>query len=139
MEPSHDVFVDEVDVVASIVVAPLLVGPACVPYGALYVTHHLPIASSLDSLKGKVALSRLAALVQLLLVQRSHKDTWAELVQVRGSGGVVAHTPRVAGGQRLRESHEPRPFDCCSTAEAALLLLCLAPPAAEGAAHHCAR
>lgn len=84
VEPSHDVFVDEVDVVASIVVAPLLVGPGCEPYGALYVTHHLPIASSLDSLKGKVALMRLAALVQLLLATRSREAAWAELARVRG-------------------------------------------------------
>lgn len=82
-DPSHDVFVDEEDVVSSIVVAPLLL--AAGPYGGLYVTHSLPWDEGSGLTRGKAAIVALAGLLQRLLqhhVVGQHNKTWQELCEV---------------------------------------------------------
>lgn len=82
-EPSHDVFVDEEDVVSSIVVAPLML--AAGPFGGLYVTHNLPWDEGSGFTRGKAAIVALAGLLQRLLqhhVAGQHNKTWQDLCDV---------------------------------------------------------
>eukprot|EP00879_Flechtneria_rotunda_P010551 GHRR01011031.1.p1 GENE.GHRR01011031.1~~GHRR01011031.1.p1 ORF type:complete len:686 (+),score=203.86 GHRR01011031.1:176-2233(+) len=99
-EPSHDVFVDEDDVVSSIVVAPLLV--AGTPYGALYITHNMPTTDNTAMSKRKAAVMALGGLLQRLLVHHplgQSSKAWEDaLAQAKGrssSGRLAPATPRL--------------------------------------------
>lgn len=84
-QPSHDVFVDDEDVVSSIVVAPLVL--AAGPFGGLYVTHNLPWDEGSGFTRGKAAIVALAGLLQRCLEQHVTGDrnrTWQELCDVSG-------------------------------------------------------
>ncbi|KAF6260016.1 hypothetical protein COO60DRAFT_939398 [Scenedesmus sp. NREL 46B-D3] len=66
-EPAHDVFVEEDDVVSSIVVVPLLVNTQ--HFGGLYVTHEQPWSEGPGFAKAKQLLVGLGALLQRQLGQ----------------------------------------------------------------------
>lgn len=88
-DPSHDVFVDEEDVVSSIVVAPLLLTAG--PYGGLYVTHNLPWDEGSGITRAKAAIVALAGLLQRLLQHHmagQHNKIWQELCEVSETVGL---------------------------------------------------
>lgn len=85
-EPAHDVFVEEDDVVSSIVVVPLLVNTQ--HFGGLYVTHEQPWSEGPGFAKAKQLLVGLGALLQRQLGQHVAGQpgaAWVDLLEVRAS------------------------------------------------------
>eukprot|EP00878_Enallax_costatus_P015503 GHUV01016238.1.p1 GENE.GHUV01016238.1~~GHUV01016238.1.p1 ORF type:complete len:617 (+),score=197.61 GHUV01016238.1:372-2222(+) len=101
-QPSHDVFIDDEDVVSSIVVAPLILSSG--PFGGLYVTHNLPWDEGSGFSRGKAAIVALAGLLQRCLEQHvagQRSRTWQELCDLQGrsrhrSGIFDPVTPRIS-------------------------------------------
>jgi hypothetical protein len=83
-EPAHDVFVEDDDIVSSIVVVPLLVNSQ--QFGGLYVTHEQPWSEGPGFAKAKVLLVGLGAMLQRQLGQHPAGQpgaAWVDLLEVR--------------------------------------------------------
>jgi hypothetical protein len=90
-EPAHDVFVEDDDIVSSIVVVPLLVNAQ--QFGGLYVTHEQPWSEGPGFAKAKELLVGLGAMLQRQLGQHLAGQpgaAWVDLLEVRSGDFGVA-------------------------------------------------
>lgn len=82
-EPAHDVFVEDEDIVSSIVVVPLLVDSR--QFGGLHVTHEQPWSEGPGFSKAKELLVGLGGLLQRQLAQHEAGQpgaAWTDLLEV---------------------------------------------------------
>ncbi|WIA40005.1 hypothetical protein OEZ86_013431 [Tetradesmus obliquus] len=99
-EPAHDVFVEDEDIVSSIVVVPLLVDSR--QFGGLYVTHEQPWSEGPGFSKAKELLVGLGGLLQRQLAQHEAGQpgaAWTDLLErksKRRDSKLEPSTPRAA-------------------------------------------
>eukprot|EP00775_Hariotina_reticulata_P012562 gene12562-12694_t len=83
-QPAKDIFVNEQDAVASLIVVPIRVAGR--HFGGLYITYHQPMSREVASVKTKRALSRLGQLLQRLITHHpaGHQaGGWEDMVQLK--------------------------------------------------------